>query len=890
MSNPDIQAWQQADQLFARLLELPAGQRQQHLAAAAVSPTVRERVRQLLALSTTQPPWLQRIEDRGGIVALSGHGVHDGPEPALTGRRIGRWQISGELGRGGMAVVFKARRSDGAVDQEAALKLLTTGTLGAQGAEQFQRETDILARLQHPHIVGLLDAGVCDDGTPWLAMPLVSGQRIDHWCREHAADTRQVLVLVLQVCDAVACAHRNLVIHRDLKPSNVLVDGDGQARLLDFGIARLTDQPGATGTQWLALTPQFAAPEQFHGAAPSTAMDIYGLGALLYCLLTGQAPRTGADTLTRPSLVAAADPALTGRHRRALRQDLDRVVLKALAHEPDRRYATVAELAADLRRWLSGRPVHATPPGRLYRLRKFVARHRIGVAASLALALALAGGVAATLWQAGQARNQAERAVAVRDLLVGILQAGDPTTQGGDDPPASELLRRGADQVRDSLADNPHLRAELLQVIGGAQLNRSQLDDAARSLDDALALHQANLIHDPQQHALTLFHRSLLSYQLGQTGAGIDQARQALALAQRYRLEALHDRILVRLADLLVASRQLDEGREVALALAARIEERQQPPWPPDYVTALITLGRAASHEGDLEQALRWLEQAADHARALEPARPHQQAQVLNTLGAVHLDMRNLEPARAALTEALALQTVLLGPDHIDTLTTRGNLAGALMFAGRPAEAAQQFEELLQRHLELAGGQPHPDVAYSAGTLARAHQLAGDGDRALAAAEMAWRQLAGIPETDHTYLAFVPHILGVLRLEQGQPDPERLLADAQVDCSDLSGPHGLHRNVCLAQALQAADAGQCRVPHASGPPVTPEGLDGHDRRWWAVYWLLHLRCPDADAADAGLDAGTLQARLRAFAEGAEPPFPPWLQARIQAARAAPATP
>lgn len=886
MADNDIQAWRDADALHARLIDLPREEQQRQLQAAQVSPTVRERVQTLLDQAGTVPPWLQRIERQGGLLALAGTAPGSNSATALIGRQVGRWQIVSELGRGGMAVVFRAQRIDGAAEQEAALKLLTIGSLGGSGADQFRRETDILARLQHPHIVGLLDAGITADGTPWLAMPLLQGQRIDHWCRERQVGTRELLRLFLQVCDAVAFAHRNLVIHRDLKPSNVLVDGDGQARLLDFGIARLADEPSATGTHWLALTPDFASPEQFRRAPPSTAMDIYGLGALLHCLLTGRAPRAGgSDTLTRPSLAVAAEPELAQRHQRALRGDLDRVVLKALAAEPERRYASVDELADDLRRWLDGRPVRATPPGRWYRLRKFVGRHRIGVAASLGAVLLLAAGIAATLWQAQQARQQAERAVAVRDLLVGVLQAADPTTQAGDDPPASELLRRGADKVRQTLANKPHLLAEMLQVIGQSQLNRAQLDDAARSLDDALALHDSGTVTDPSQHAEALHHRAKLSYEQGRTDTGIEQARTALALAARHGPEDLREQIQMRLADLLVHSRQLEEGSALAEDLIARIERRGEQPYPRRYISTLVILGRTAEYAGDLELAVAHVERAARLAHDL-PGELRLQADADNSLGVLRMAQGRYAEARQALSSALAVQQRVFGPDHPDTLNTRSNLAGVLMMDGQPAEAATQFQHILRAHQAQAGGEPHPDVAILHAYVALARYLAGDTAGALADGEAAWAQMQALAGEDLGDLHFVPPMLGLLRLELGLPDPEDLLAEAAMTCTDISQVTRLVRSVCLARALQAADTGRCQVPHATEPRADPDGLDGIERRWWAVYWLLQATCPAPDPAGSrpspatAFDPATLRLRMEALANGAEPGFPDWLLARI----------
>ena len=318
MDAAERQVWLQADRLFAELLDIDPARRDERMAAMPMSPEVRQRLLRLLASTQQEHAWLDGEEPALDQWVASA----SADKESLRGRRLGVWEIEDELGRGGMAVIYRARRIDGVADQIVALKLLSIASLSRNGAEQFRRETDILARLAHPHIVGLIDAGIAEDGTPWLTMPLVEGVHIDAWCEQHALDTRQVVTLFLQVTAAVAAAHRNLVIHRDLKPSNVLVDGEGQVRLLDFGIARLAnggDQ--VTRSQWRVLTPQYAAPEQFTDAPPTTATDIHGLGALLYRLLTGQPPRTqvGAAEITLPSLLVGSRGIATARHHRSLR-------------------------------------------------------------------------------------------------------------------------------------------------------------------------------------------------------------------------------------------------------------------------------------------------------------------------------------------------------------------------------------------------------------------------------------------------------------------------------------------------------------------------------------------------------------------------------------------
>ncbi len=861
-------AWRTADRLFAELLDLDPAARKLRLRTLVVDELVRERLASLLACSEQDHDWLDHDDSdplRWAVTA---------PAHALLGRRFGAWEIESELGRGGMAVVYRAHRADGAVEQVAALKLLTSGTLGRDGAERFRRETDILARLDHPNIVGLLDAGVADDGTPWLVMPLIEGPRIDDWCRAHDSDTRQVATLFLQVCAAVDNAHRSLIIHRDLKPSNVLVDRNGQVRLLDFGIARLVDQPDeATATHWRALTPDYAAPEQFQGQSPSTAMDIYGLGALLYRLLAGRAPRQSSqgDTITRPSLVAAQQPADARRHRRALHSDLDRVLLKALAADPAQRYGTVEALAADLQCWLDGRPTRAAAPGRGYRLRKFVARHRIGVAVSVAMLLLLSGGITATLWQAERARNQAERALAVRDLLIDVLQASDPTVTAGADPPASELLRRGADQVREKLADRPELLAELLMVIGRSQINRARLDDAQASLDDALALHDAGAVGDPALHAETLSERAQLSYEQGRTGVAIERARAAAAIAAVHGPRDLHLRIQVRLADLLMSNRQTEEASTLARSVIERIEaDGIQQPRSDHYYRALLVLGTVAEIAGDQAEAVVLLERAADGFRDREDGL-RTLANIENTLGVTHLNAGRFDDAERALRSALAAQTQLFGTDHPGTLVARSNLAGVLMFSGEPAAAAAEFERLLLLQRAAVGVRPNPDIARLEGYLARARYLSGDTVGALAAAESGHAELLGVEVTDRAGLDWIAPLAGLLRLEQQVPDPDRLLANAVLECSSLEQKPAVRRWLCLAQALDASDRGSCRLSDAQ--PPAPDDLEGIDRRWWAVYWLLASQCTRVEP-DRAVSA------ITALAAGAQPPFPHWLQNRI----------
>lgn len=863
MDAADLERWRLADLEFERLLELDADAR------AA-------RLRELEAGDQTLHACVQRLFE----AHRTGGGALDRPclpmpaavPDALSGRRLGRWQLEHEIGRGGMSVVYRARALEGAAGRDAAVKILTLGTLAGDGGKRFVREQAVLVRLRHPYIVPLYDAGVADDGTPWLAMARVEGTPIDAWCDAHELDERDRVRLLLQVCDAVAHAHRNLVIHRDIKPSNVLVDDDGCARLLDFGIAAQVG-PGTerTATAMCALTPEYAAPEQFDGVPAATTMDVYGIGALLHRLLTGVPPAG--------RVVGPAAPAPSRLAVRGLRGDLDAIVRKAIADEPDARYASVDALADDLKRWLDGRPVHARPPSLRYRLRRFVARNRVATAASLALLLAVGGGIAATVWQARQAQREAERAVATRDFLVRILESADPTTTQGRDPPASELLRKGAAQIVTELSGRPQLRADLLLVIGRTQLARGLVADAASSLDRALALFADGTLADDRALAATLSERAMVSYEQGDLDTAVKQLQRADALLEAIEHGAAYspqrERTRGRLADLLVVALfRTEDGAAVARDLIEHLR-RSGRTGSMEYPRALRVLGAAADMEGRSDEAIDWLLQGEralrDHAGVGD-----EQATLYNELGIAYLHAGRLREAEEALQRALDLQRKLFGERHPATLNTRGNLAGLYLNHGRARDALSEYEQILQLQREVVGTGPHPSVATDLGWLALARYRNGSVEQALASAEAGWRMVQELPAADRVAVQWLAPLVGLLRLERQQEDPELLLREGGIGCDTLSTTSTLSRWTCIARAWQARRTdGACGLPQSS-PPVSPEGMDATDRRWWTAYWVLRAEC-------GGPDSRAGAARAIALFADAGTPLPPWLAQHLDAA-------
>jgi eukaryotic-like serine/threonine-protein kinase len=422
---------------------------------------------------------------------------------------VGPYTLVAPLGAGGMGSVWLARRSDGRYDGQVAIKFLAS-TLSRRAEQRFRREGNVLARLTHPHIAHLIDAGIAPAGQPYLVLEFVDGRDIASYCAQHELDTGAIVRLFLDVLDAVAHAHANLVVHRDIKPSNVFVTSGGQVKLLDFGIAKLLeDETGAASVTMAtadggAMTLAYAAPEQVSGQPVSTATDVYTLGVLLYCLLTGRHP-SAAETSSTADLVRAiveGEPVAMSSARAGVSDDLDTIVAKALKKNPRERYQSVAAFAEDLRRTLAHQPISARPDTVVYRTAKFVRRNRLAVALAAAALVAVAGGVVASLIQARRAAEQRDfalrqlsRAEAINDLNNFLLVDAAP---GGKPFTVNDLLAR-AEHIANRQSGDAASRAELLVAIGRQYATQDEDARAAVVLAQAYAL--SRTLQDPSIRA-----------------------------------------------------------------------------------------------------------------------------------------------------------------------------------------------------------------------------------------------------------------------------------------------------------------------------------------------------------------------------------------------------
>jgi tetratricopeptide (TPR) repeat protein len=628
--------WQAISPLLDELLDADGPQRNARL--EQIHRADRELADEVAAL-------LAREADFETEQFLEGSALDPDETATLTGRTIGSYTLERSLGAGGMGSVWLARRSDGRFEGHAAVKFLNLALLARGGAERFRREGSVLARLTHPNIGRLLDAGVAG-GQPFLVLEYVDGEPIDHCCDARGLDINARLHIFLDVLAAVEHAHNNLILHRDLKPSNILVGQDGQVKLLDFGIAKLLQEGAAPDAQLTqlggrAFTPEYAAPEQVQGAEATMASDVYSLGVLLYVLLTGRHPTsTGqqrADERIRavleaqpPSLsdvargmsadLAAARASTPLKIAREVRGDLENIAAKALRKEPSARYATVAAFADDLRRYLNNEPVSARRDSVAYRFGKFVRRRRLTVAAACATVLALVAGVVGTAWQAveaGRERDealfQAESATArgnlVNLILDAIGEAGRPLTQ-------REILDRSVQLVDKQFGRDPRIAVGLLLPIAGEYftLGDAEKDFAVmrRAGEIAAASGDPQLIADVACNTVnTELRRGHPEQAKQQLQAGL----QALQRVARPRL-ASNIECLRAEADVAHADGDLERAVERLSVALARLERDGQTgsnlyPMVISYLTVLL------AERGDLPATLATLKREQRNAERL---------------------------------------------------------------------------------------------------------------------------------------------------------------------------------------------------------------------------------------------------------------------------------
>jgi eukaryotic-like serine/threonine-protein kinase len=592
MTTPSAQLLAALDRLLGEALDLAPAERAAWLARVREQePALAPEVEALLAEEAGL--------DASGFLEARGPAGLDRPVASLEGRRFGAYTLERPIGQGGMGSVWLATRSDGRFDGRVAIKLLNLALLDPVGTERFRREGNALARLTHPNIGRLTDAGVSESGQPFLVLEYVDGTRIDRYCEEHRLSLHERLALFRQVLAAVAHAHANLIVHRDLKPSNILVAGDGTVKLLDFGIAKLlVEETGAgertelTEAGGRPLTPEYAAPEQVTGGVITTATDVFALGVLLYVLLAGRHPfgppaRSAADRLRAVTDIEA--PRLGAAVPGA--GDLDTIVAKALAKEVDRRYPTVAALADDLGRYLRHEPVLARAASAGYRVRKFLRRNRLAVGAG---GLILATLLGATIFSSVQLR-EAERQ---RDAAVYARQRADAqvefqslmlTSMGTERVTMREIIDQGRVLLAQEYGGEPRLASAIALSLAGAYEILGEVDREVEMVTLAESLAVAG-----GEAEVALVSRCVRASTLvmrrreAEARALVDSLRPAIAAAPHLQASAC----LAELADMELRAERYDSA--AALSARARLLlERGGSTTGTPYITVLNTQANA---------------------------------------------------------------------------------------------------------------------------------------------------------------------------------------------------------------------------------------------------------------------------------------------------------
>ena len=559
--------WKEIKIVLLEAIRLDPHERASYLERAGLTPEARAEVESLLALEAEAKDFMSLP---AGEFSKDFLGGQEPARDALVGQRVGSYEIVSELGCGGMGAVYLARRADGKFEQRVAVKMLKREFNTERLRRAFDREKEILAALAHPCIATLLDAGTTDDAVPYLVMEYVRGLPIDEYCQSRALPLNARLKLFNKVCDAVAFAHRNLIVHRDLKPSNILVNSDGEPKLLDFGISKLLDagaQDSGGVTHAGALTPP--NPEQIRGEPVTTAADVYSLGVVLFKILTDNYPYDFAN-LTNGALlweIAGAEPAAPSEAARTyispalLRGDLDNIVLKSLRKEPQGRYQTVEQFSADIWRFIDGQPVLARPATLPYRARKFYGRNKAPIIAGALILLSLFAGIAAAVSQARAAREQAriasearrraeqetERARAEQEkaertsrFMQSFLNYAHPHwshlgTSGDKDVTVREALDDAVARMETELADAPELRADLHYTIGEVHRTRGEYEVARRHFRRSLDLYrQVHGAEHPKVARAIYYVCTVMDNALGSDIEEVEPLlRQAIAMMRR---------------------------------------------------------------------------------------------------------------------------------------------------------------------------------------------------------------------------------------------------------------------------------------------------------------------------------------------------------------------
>jgi len=757
--------WQRVEAIFQGATERTGGSRAAYLdEACAGDQLLRAEVDALLREHESDPHFMERP-----LVQLAdedpGRSVFPPLTPAAVGsaEKVGPYRIVREIGEGGMGVVYLAMHEGPGFERPVALKVVRRDMDTGQMLRRFQLERRLLAALRHPNVARLLDAGAMPDGRPYFVMDFVEGTPIDGYCERRRLSVRERLRLFLAVASAVEHAHASLIVHRDIKPGNILVSEAGVPVLLDFGIGKLLDRsitsdPSVSTemmTSGRAFTPAYASPEQIRGEPVSTATDVYGLGALLYQLLTSKRPFEGTGIALEQAVLDTDPPKPSAATGGTLDSDLDAIVLKAMRKEAERRYTSVAALSDDLQRYLDGQPVRAHAGSFSYRAGKFARRNRMAIAAASVVFTALVG---ATWYSTAQARavaRERDKALAVQTFLLEMF--GSAGQQRGDSVSIRQLLDGQAALLPTAYPGEPEMQAEMLAVLAEGYDRLGLFPQAEPLAQQALELRRAAL---GPNHPDLAFSTSLLGWiqhQRGRSKEGEELLREALALWRDAR-----------------------------------------PKNPAGHARTLNDLGVVREAQSQYADAAALYREAIAIRRRELGASSRAVAVTSSNLAVVLYRTGDVPGAIVAAESALAVMRRASGPDHQRSTLIQGNLAAMRASRGDLAGAEAEYRDVLARQERVLGRQ-HPVTSgtiYALASVLRSQRRFADAESVAAEALVNFERAHG---SAHLRTAQALIMLGTIRSSLGRTrEAIPLLQRAHDIQASVRGPE--HREVAALRA------------------------------------------------------------------------------------------
>ena len=694
----DTEDWEQLQALFHKAADVTVDKVDAVLLAASENEDLRVRAKRLILLE-------RESQQEAAPLKTS-------PTPG----KIGPYKTLRHLGSGGIGSVFLVERLAGGTVQRAAIKVLSLHATGPFFANRFAREQHILASLDHPHITRMLDAGIGDAGEPYLVMEYVDGSHLNDYCDHRFLGLHARLKLFLQACEAVAYAHRNLIVHLDLKPSNILVtESEGKVKLVDFGTSKLIQQDGLLTTTIMA-TPAYASPEQLRNEAVTTSCDIYALGAVLFELLSGRRPNEDnsvaimierslkekpVETLPQAaSEAAAAHRGLTvTRLRGDLKGDLATICAKCLNARPRDRYASVDALMLDVQRYLDGRPILARPQTTTYKIGKFVRRNRKSVMAAILATFALLATSSYGLWRQEQAVREARRALQMQTFLSELFRLANTSYMGKPAATVPEFLQLGV-KVLPDLIKNPADQRAAQMSLGQSMFQNGDYAEAQSVFTQVIA--SAVSAGDLPAEAEAESYAGRIAYNLGDTYHGNQLAKHALSLANARGVRP-SSRVMI---EVFYAENQEDEGfrteEDVALLKAAVKEARQPEVSESELALADLTLALTLGPRGDLQQEDKLTREAiAIYAR--EPYAICDQASAEEQLALVHNQIKDFQGSLILMRESYEGTKRCSGEDSRSALESQGYLAAAMLRAGMAKQVVPMLEASMPKWLKIVG-------------------------------------------------------------------------------------------------------------------------------------------------------------------------------------------